>query len=150
MPDIVFATIWTRQTMHMKNLTEKAPSMFSSTSRVVSFMVFYCISLTFAFELLVNWVGLFSDNHSTKAMWSTWDPTSSHGAPRSVHHCQSSTEAEDKSMERRVVKPSSPTLWCDNLVANPIFHACNKHMEIDYHFMHKQVVAHSLQTSSSP
>jgi hypothetical protein len=35
---------------------------------------------------------------------------------------------------------SAPTIWCDNfgatyLSAIPIFHAHNKHVEIDYHFV---------------
>ena len=26
-------------------------------------------------------------------------------------------------------------IWCDNLSANPIFHARTKHVEFDYHFI---------------
>jgi len=32
-------------------------------------------------------------------------------------------------------------IWCDNLSAtNPIFHACTKHVEVDYHFVHDKIV----------
>ena len=45
-----------------------------------------------------------------------------------------------------------PTLWCDNigatyLSANPIFHACMKHIEIDFHFVREQVASRQLQIS---
>jgi len=32
-------------------------------------------------------------------------------------------------------------IWCDNLSAtNPIFHACTKYVEVDYHFVHDKIV----------
>ena len=50
--------------------------------------------------------------------------------------------------ELRISLPA-PILWCDNigatyLLANPVFHAQMKHIEIDFHFIHEQVVARQL------
>ncbi|GJX00615.1 gag/pol polyprotein [Tanacetum coccineum] len=71
----------------------------------------------------------------------------------------SSTEAEYKALvdtiaeltwlqallyELGIRSSSTPILWCDNLgatymSANPIFRACTKHVEIDYHFVQEKV-----------
>ena len=72
---------------------------------------------------------------------------------------RSSTEAEYKAManataemiwiqsvlrELGIKSPPAARLWCDNigatyLSANPVFHACTKHIEIDYHFVRERV-----------
>ena len=44
-----------------------------------------------------------------------------------------------------------PVLYCDNLstlsmTINPVFHACTKHIELDYHFVHEKVALESLTT----
>jgi histone deacetylase 1/2 len=42
--------------------------------------------------------------------------------------------------ELGVHQPKPPVLWCDNLGAtyfstNPVFHACTKHIVVDFHFV---------------
>nr|GEU29282.1 integrase, catalytic core [Tanacetum cinerariifolium] len=78
---------------------------------------------------------------------------------------RSSTEAEYKALADTVAKltwlqalrnelgicsSSTPILWCDNLgatylSANPIFHACTKHVETDYHFVREKVAKGDLR-----
>jgi hypothetical protein len=46
--------------------------------------------------------------------------------------------------ELGVSHPPAAVLWCDNLGAtylsvNPVFHACTKHIEVDYHFVRERV-----------
>ena len=41
-------------------------------------------------------------------------------------------------------------LWCDNvnalaIASNPVFHACTKHVEVDYHFVRERVLCRDLQ-----
>lgn len=47
--------------------------------------------------------------------------------------------------ELGVALTQAPVLWCDNvsalaLASNPVFHACAKHIEVDYHFMREKVI----------
>lgn len=44
-----------------------------------------------------------------------------------------------------VTQVHPPPAWCDNISAayiatNPVFHACPKHIELDYHFVHNRIV----------
>ena len=48
-----------------------------------------------------------------------------------------------------ISSPSVSVLWCDNLSAlslatNPVFHACIKHIEVDYHFVRQKVLAKNI------
>lgn len=41
--------------------------------------------------------------------------------------------------------PTTPLVWCDNisviaLASNPVFHSKTKHIKIDYHYVHEQVL----------
>ena len=73
---------------------------------------------------------------------------------------RNSTEAEYKSLPNTIAEIQwlqnllskldfehimPPIIWCDNigatyLSANPLFHACTKHIEIDFHFVRDQVI----------
>jgi hypothetical protein len=78
---------------------------------------------------------------------------------------RSSTEAEYKALadgtteilwicllllELQISSSSMTMLWCDNLVAtflssNLIFHACAKHVEVDYHFVCHRIAKRGIQ-----
>jgi hypothetical protein len=51
--------------------------------------------------------------------------------------------------ELQIASPKCARLWCDNMGAkylssNQVFHGCIKHIEIDYHFVHDQVLQRRL------
>ena len=76
----------------------------------------------------------------------------------------SSTEAEYRALASTIAElywlrmllryfgiflPQPLLLWCDNVSAlaiasNPVFHACTKHIEVDYHFVRETVLRHDL------
>jgi histone deacetylase 1/2 len=78
---------------------------------------------------------------------------------------RSNTEAEYKALANRAAEAiwissllkelggtqrRAPILWCDNLgatylMANPIFHARTKHIEIEFQFVHERVADGALQ-----
>jgi hypothetical protein len=50
---------------------------------------------------------------------------------------------------------SATTIWCDNLGAtylsvNPVFHACTKHVEVDYYFVRDRVAKKEIQIHFIP
>jgi hypothetical protein len=108
----------------------------------------------------VDWTGCPDDRRSTSGFSIYLGPNLiSWSAKKQVTVSCSSTEAEYRALalasaeliwlqyllrELHVQCSSPPTLWCDNigatfLAANPMFHACTKHVEIDYHFIRERV-----------
>lgn len=52
--------------------------------------------------------------------------------------------------EISIEAPRAAKVWCDNigakhLSAHPVFHACTKHIEVDYHFMRERVTRKLLE-----
>ena len=105
-----------------------------------------------------NWANNL-DNHKSTGGYCIYLGSSlvSWNAKKQSIVCCSSTESEYRSLvnttaelawiqslliELHVYLPQTLIIWCDNmsasaLVANPILHACSKHIKLDFHFLYR-------------
>lgn len=82
-------------------------------------------------------------------------PTMAHSSMEAEYHALAQAAIELSWLtillgEFHLPPPTPAVLWCDNisaiaLASNPVFHACSKHIEVDYHFIREKVLANAIQ-----
>ena len=112
-----------------------------------------------------DWAGDPYDRRSTTGLLVFLGPSPiSWSSKKQTTVASSSTEAEYRGLattaaemswlrilfkELRIFLSHVPVLWCDDalaiaLFANPMFHSCTKHIEVDYHYVRDKVLRRDL------
>ncbi|XP_059070464.1 uncharacterized mitochondrial protein AtMg00810-like [Cryptomeria japonica] len=163
-PDITFAVNKVCQFMQ-----QPTDDHWNAVKRILQYLketLSYGLQLSKSSPLTLNafsdsdWAGCPDDRRSTSGYCIFLGPNLiSWSARKQKTVSRSSTEAEYRGVaiataeliwiqsllsELRYSPTTPPILWCDNLgatylMANPVFHARTKHIEIDYHFVREKV-----------
>jgi histone deacetylase 1/2 len=169
-PDICFAVNMICQFMHAPT-----DSHWGAVKRILRYLrgtTTYGLYITHSsfFDLrgftYVDWAGSTDDRKSTGGYLVFFGQTLiSWKSSKQRTIARSSTKAEYKTLTNGTAEviwlqyllrdlqihfASASTIWCDNLdatnlSANPIFHACTKHIEVDYHFVRDRVAKKKIQ-----
>ncbi|XP_043710334.1 uncharacterized mitochondrial protein AtMg00810-like [Telopea speciosissima] len=169
-PDVAFSVNRVCQFMH--NPTKDYWSMEKRILRYLKHTIKYGLRITKSSSQDLqaftdaDWAGDGDDKKSTGGYAIYMGPNLiSWASKKQKTVARSSTESEYKALadacaeltwlqslfgELSLSTTQAPVLWCDNiratyLSANPVFHACTKHIEIDFHFVRDKVAKKELQ-----